>query len=174
MKPFNKDSYYCASKSGHLPPFLCCSLNLTWELYAFIFLLLKDVGWEGDFGGSDSWSSVFPYGSQTEMTCGCNEVSCNLLPSLCSDITASHGVFCLCLLWCVSQLEDFGYFSCMLRLRADLLCADGRRTGKAGLDHGFYFHWGKKCPPPSVAYCFSSLKHCFGEPSEKHDTKRKY
>lgn len=48
----------------------------------FIFLLLEDVRWEGDFGDSDSWSSVLPCGNCTEMSRACMEVSWNLFPKL--------------------------------------------------------------------------------------------
>lgn len=94
-------------------------------MLCFIFLFLKDVGWEGVFGDSDSWSSMSPYGSWTEMSCGCEEVSCNVLPSLCLDIAASRRDFCPWFLGCISQLEDFGYFGCILRLGAEVLCYDG-------------------------------------------------
>lgn len=77
MKPFNKDSYYCASKSGGFPPSFYFSLNLAWKMQTlhFIFLLLEDVRWEGDFGDSDSWSSALPCGIWTDMSRGCMEVS---------------------------------------------------------------------------------------------------
>lgn len=50
------------------------------QILHFIFLLLEDVRWEGDFGDSDSWSSVLPCGNWTEMSRGCMEVSWNLFP----------------------------------------------------------------------------------------------
>lgn len=62
---------------GVPPPSFYFSLNLAWKMQIlhFIFLLLEDVRWEGDFGDSDSWSSVLPCGNWTEMSCGCMEVS---------------------------------------------------------------------------------------------------
>lgn len=76
MKPFNKDSYYCASKSGGFPLFLLFFIESGMQnaTLHFIFLLLEGVRWEGDFGDSDSWSNVLPCGNWTEMSRGCMEL----------------------------------------------------------------------------------------------------
>lgn len=154
------------SRGFFFPASFCFSLNLTWEMQTlcFIFLLLKDMGWEGDFGDSDSWSSMLPYGSWTEMGRGCKEVSCNLLPGPCLDIAASHGVFCpvswdVSLSWrtlAVLAACNGLWLRCFVKM-------DGGQ-GKPAWIMAFISN-GEKMSRLSVVHCFSSLKHCFGEPS---------
>lgn len=144
------------------------------QTLCFIFLLLKDVEWEGDFGDSDSWSSVLPYGSWTEMSRVCKEVSCNLLPSLCSDISASHGVFCpacwhVSLSWSTLVISAACYG---LGLRCFVKMDGGQ--GKLAWIMAL-FPLGKKMSHPCVVISLVLWNTALVSPQwEQHDIKRKY
>lgn len=77
MKPFNKDSYYCASKSCLLssPSPFCFSLNLMWEMWPRCHIVLTllntgDVGQEGGFGAGDSCHDGVPCGAELKWVMG--------------------------------------------------------------------------------------------------------
>lgn len=118
------------------------------QILHFIFLLLEDVRWEGDFGDSDSWSSVLPCGNWARMSRGCMEVSWNLFPK--PELSHHSRPWGFLPLFGLYQSGELWLFQLHV---------------VAGLDHGFYFQRGGKKSQPSVVYCFSSLKYCFGEPA---------
>lgn len=146
------------------PPSFYFSLRLAWKMQTlhFIFLLLEDVRWEGDFGDSDSWSSVLPCGNWIEMSRGCVQVSWKLSYAWALPSQQAMGFSTPC--WVLSVRRTLLISAaCGLELR----CFDEMDSGQGQLawTMAFISNGEKKKSLPSVVCCFISAKCCFSEPT---------